>query len=120
MDLVEKTEGSPQAPVVVLFGGSPYRRHEVIKQIAQLGDVTVYGTLSEQEGIAKIEELDRKVDIVLIGGRYDTDQRQRIKHWLEKNLPKANLSQPGVDFPYSDEAIVNDIKSKLKNANPLK
>jgi len=114
MDLVEKVEGSQQAPVVVLFGGSPYRRNDVIKQIAQLGDVTVYGTLSEQEGIAKIEELDRKVDIVLIGGRYTTEQRQRITHWLEENLPKVSLSQPGVDFPYSDEAIVNDIKKKLK------
>jgi len=120
MDLVEKIEGSRQAPVVVLFGGSPYRRGEVIRLIAQLGDLTVYGTLSEEEGMAKIEELGRKVDLVLIGGRYSDEQRKRIQTWLTENVPGVLVSQPGVEFPYSNEAILNDIKRKLKAANFLK
>ncbi len=113
MNLVEKTEGSSQSPVVVLFGGSPNRREEVIKLIAQIGDVTVYGTLSEEEGIAKIEELDRKVDIVLIGGRYSAEQRERIQIWLTEKAPGVVLSQPGVEYPYSNENIQKDIKQKL-------
>ena len=113
MDLVEKIEGSPQAPVVVLFGGSPYRRDEVIRLIAQTGDVTVHGTLSEEEGMAKIEELDRKVDLVLIGGRYSAEQRERIQNWLTENVPGVELSQPGVEYAYSDENIQRDIKQKL-------
>ena len=114
MDLIEKIEGSPQAPVVVLFGGSPYRRDEVIKLLTQIGDVTVYGTLSEEEGIAKIEELDRKVDLVLIGGRYSDEQRKRIQTWLMEKAPGVVLTQPGVEYSYSNENIQRDIKQKLK------
>ena len=113
MDLIKKIEGSTRAPVVVLFGGSPTRRDEVIKLIAQIGDVTAYGTLSEQEGIAKIEELDRKVDLVLIGGRYSDEQRERIQTWLTKKTPGILLSQPGVEYSYSNENIQMDIKQKL-------
>jgi vacuolar-type H+-ATPase subunit F/Vma7 len=113
MDLIEKIEGSPQAPVVVLFGGSPYRRDEVIKLLTQIGDLTVHGTLSEEEGMAKIEELDRKVDLVLIGGRYSDEQRERIQKWLTENIPGVVLSQPGVEYSYSNENIQQDIKQKL-------
>ncbi|NBC05805.1 MAG: hypothetical protein GVY26_01275 [Bacteroidetes bacterium] len=113
MALTEKIEGSQQAPVVVLFGGSPYRRDEVVRLIAQLGDVTVYGTLSEEAGIAKIEALGRKVDLVLIGGRYTDEQRKRIQTWLGENVPGVLLSQPGVEYPYSNEAILEDIEQKI-------
>ena len=114
MSLIEKIEGSKHAPVVVLFGGSPYRRDEVVRLISKLGDVTVYGTLGEEEGIAKIEELNRKVDVVLIGGRYSAEQRKRIKSWVNENIPDAKISQPGVEYPYSNETILADIRQKFE------
>ena len=115
MSLIEEIEGSNHAPVLVLFGGSPYRRDEVIKLISKLGDVTVYGTIGEEKGIAKIEELNYSVDIVLIGGRYSTEQRKRIKTWVDENVPGAKISEPGVEYPYSNETILADIKQKIQN-----
>ncbi|NBC65193.1 MAG: hypothetical protein GVY07_05940 [Bacteroidetes bacterium] len=114
MSLIDKIEGSKHAPIIVLFGGSPYRRDEVIRLLSQLGDVTVYGTLSEEKGIEKINELDQKVDVVLIGGRYSTEQRKRIKRWVNENIPGTKISQPGVEFPYSNETITADIRQKIE------
>jgi len=113
MILVDNIEGSKKAPVLVLFGGSPYRRNEVVRLLATLGDVTVYGTLSEEEGIAKIEELDRNVDLVLIGGRYSTEQRKRLTAFVTEHIPNAAISQPGVEYPYSNKSILDDIKQKI-------
>lgn len=100
------------APIVVLFGGNPYRRHEVISLIETLGGVTVYGTLNEAEGMSKIQALS-KVDLVLIGGRYSEDQRQRIRGYVKENLPTTQITEPGFDYPYSNTSIENAIKEKL-------
>ena len=102
--------GSEKAPVVVLFGGSPYRRDEVVRDLAQIGDITIYGTLGEEEGFAKIEELHRKVDLVLIGGRYTDEQRKRISAYVKAELPNAKLTQPGVDYPYEVVTIRENVK----------
>jgi hypothetical protein len=99
--------------VVVLFGGNPYRRAEVIRLLAKLGDITVYGTLNEDEGMDKIEALNRKVDLVLIGGQYSEEQRIRIKNWVTKNLHGVQVTQPGYEYPYSNPAIFLDVKTKL-------
>ncbi|MEM8810055.1 MAG: hypothetical protein AAGF01_28895 [Cyanobacteria bacterium P01_G01_bin.38] len=112
--LLDESLGSPGAPIVVLFGGNPQRRHEVIEQLQYLGDITIYGTLSEAEGIAKLEELGDRVDLVLIGGRYTSEQRQRIQAWIAKHLPQTKITQPGHDYPYSNEAIVADVAKQLK------
>ncbi len=106
---ISKTEN---APVVVLFGGNPYRRDEVVRHLSQSIDISVYGTLSEEEGLAKIESLE-KVDLVLIGGRYSEEQRVRIRKYVAEQLPNTKLSEPGVEYPYQNEAIKNDIKTKL-------
>lgn len=100
------------APIVVLFGGNPHRRHEVISLIETLDEVTVYGTLSEEEGMSRIQALP-KVDLVLIGGRYNQDQRQRIRRYIKENLPTTKITEPGVDYPYSNTSILNAIKEKL-------
>lgn len=100
------------APVVVLFGGNPLRRDEVIGHLKQLGDITIYGTLSEEEGLAKIQSLP-KVDLVLIGGRYSAEQRRRIRKFVAENRPITKISEPGVEFPYETEAINRDIRIKL-------
>lgn len=112
--LLHESLGSAEAPTVVLFGGSPQRRHEVIKQLQSLGDITIYGTLSEAEGMAKLEELGDRINLVLIGGRYNSEQRQRIQAWISAHLPQAKISQPGHDYPYSNAAIVADAKQKLE------
>ena len=111
--LKQEVIGSSAAPVMVLFGGSPDRRHEVIELLKTLGDITVYGTLSEAEGLAKLEELGDRVNVVLIGGRYTSEQRQQIQTWVAKHIPLAKITQPGHDYPYSNEAIIADVKSKL-------
>lgn len=112
-DIVSEVVGTSSAPVVVLFGGNPYRRDEVVRLLSELGDITVYGTLGEEEGMAKIEELDRKVDLVLIGGRYTKEQRTRIKKWVSENLTGVEVTQPGYDYPYSNPSIFADVKAKL-------
>lgn len=101
--------------VVVLFGGSSYRRTEVIHLLSTtIKHITVYGTLSEEEGMAKIEELGfDKVHLVLIGGRYTVEQRIRIKNWLIENGPHIEITEPGIDYPYSNRAIVQAVRSYL-------
>ncbi|MBE9138658.1 hypothetical protein IQ254_15900 [Nodosilinea sp. LEGE 07088] len=79
VSLKQSVIGSDNAPVIILFGGNPERRHEVIELLEHIGDVTVYGTLSEAEGLAKLEELGEAVNLVLIGGRYTPEQRSRIQ-----------------------------------------
>ncbi|GAL66140.1 hypothetical protein [Jejuia pallidilutea] len=111
--LVSQVIGSEKAKTVVLFGGSPVRRDEIIRLISEGVDLTVYGTLNEEEGMEKLKELDNKVDIVLIGGRYTPSQRKRISRWVTENLPKAKLSRPGFDYPYSNDEIRKDIVGKL-------
>ncbi len=100
------------APVIVIFGGNPIRRDEVINQLKQLGDITIYGTLSEEEGIEKISSLP-KVDLLIIGGRYTTEQRIRIRKYVAEHLPHTKMSEPGIDYPYDTKAINNDIRLKL-------
>lgn len=112
--LISEITGTAKAPVVILFGGNPYRRDEVVSLLSNLGDLSVYGTLGEEEGMAKIEAFDRKVDLILIGGRYSEDQRKRIKSWVMAHLPGVEVTQPGYDYPYSNYAILADVKKKLK------
>ncbi|MFA9212602.1 MAG: hypothetical protein ACEQSR_01995 [Candidatus Methylacidiphilales bacterium] len=101
-----------QTPVVVLFGGNPNRRNEVLSLLNALGNISVYGTLSEEEGILQLKA-PPKVDLVLIGGRYTDAQRERIKAFIAANLPHAKITEPGGHYPYQNEAIKADIKLKL-------
>lgn len=112
-NLISQVLGSETAKTVVLFGGSPIRRDEIIRLISEGIDLNVYGTLNEDEGMEKLSELNNEIDIVLIGGRYTYNQRNRISGWVEQNLPNVKLSRPGFDFPYSNEEIRKDIVAKL-------
>lgn len=104
---------SPSAPVVVIFGGNPHKRHHVVTLIEALGAVTVYGTLSEEEGKNLLQFLP-KVNYVLIGGRYSDEQRVRIRKFTAELWPEAYTSEPGIEYPYADEGILNDLIVKLK------
>ncbi len=57
------------AKTLLLFGGNVERRHEIISLLQPLTNLSVYGSLSEEEGIGKMQSLSQ-IDIVLIGGRY--------------------------------------------------
>lgn len=108
----EFLHSDPHAPVVVIFGGNPEMRHHVVSMLEEFDKVSVFATLSEEEGIEKLRTLP-KVDFVLIGGRYTTAQRVRIRQFVKEHLPHAFLSEPGIDYPYGDEGVKADMISKL-------
>ena len=106
---------SKTARYLVLFGGSPVMRDKVIRHLSSIPELSTYGTLSEEEGYQTILELDR-VDLVLIGGRYTTEQRKRIKEFLLAHAPATQVLEPGVSFPYSS----SEIHSRIKTTTPAK
>lgn len=106
----------PGAPAVVLFGGNPYRRDEVVRFLGPRLNVTVVGTLSEEEGMATLEALRERVGAVVIGGRYDEAQRRRIRAFVAQAFPGVHVSEPGVAFPYDDEAVLRDVGAALRRS----
>lgn len=98
---------------IVLFGGNPHRRDEVVRLLGERLDVTVIGTLSEAEGLATLERLGNQVTVVLIGGRYSPAQRSRIRQHVARALPGVTVSEPGFAYPYENEAIVVDVSARL-------
>ena len=54
------------APVMVIFGGNPQMRDHVVGMLEEFGKVTVYATLSEEEGMNRLKTLST-VNFVLIG-----------------------------------------------------
>ena len=101
------------AKIVVLFGGNPNRRDEVIRLLMLLTTISIYGTLSEEEGMKKMREL-KKVDLVLIGGKYSDEQRIRIRSLVKTQWPTTYISEPGYDYPYGNNEILRDVESKLQ------
>jgi hypothetical protein len=99
-------------PVVVLFGGNPHKRDQVLRLLGTLGGLTAHGALSEEEGMHLLATLPR-VDLVLIGGRYSEEQRVRIRAHVRANLPGASLTEPGHDYPYADGPMLADVRRKL-------
>ncbi len=113
MKLIEKhISTNTDAPIVVLFGGSQVRRQEVIYLILEVADLTIFGTLSEEEGIDTLENLG-KVDLVLIGGRYTENQRLRIRNFALTKFPNVKFTEPGWDYEYENNTIKLDIRAKL-------
>jgi hypothetical protein len=102
------------APVMVIFGGNPERMNEVVSMIRDsLKTVTAIGNFSEDEGLKKLSAL-KKVDLVLIGGRYSEEQRIRIRTYLTEYFPGVATTEPGYQYPYDNSEIMADIKSKLR------
>jgi hypothetical protein len=100
------------APVMVIFGGNAEMRDHVVGMLSDFNKVTVYATLSEEEGMSRLKTLP-KVNFVLIGGRYDEEQRIRIRKYVKENIPGTFTSEPGIDYPYGDEGVKNDLTIKL-------
>ncbi len=103
----------PNAPIMVIFGGNAEMRDHLVGMLSDFNKVTVYATLSEEEGMQRLKTL-QKVNFVLIGGRYDEEQRVRIRKYVNENMPGTFTSEPGIDYPYGDEGVKNDLTVKLK------
>ncbi len=102
------------AKKIVIFGGSPFRRHEIVELLWPIENLSIYATLSEEEGMAKLKELG-KVDIVLIGGRYTDEQRLNIRKYVHENMPNAKITEPGYTYAYSNPLIFENIKKLSVN-----
>lgn len=109
----ERLSSNKNAAVVLMFGGNPYRRDEIIRLLEPLGDFSIFGAISEEEGLDLLSTLAR-VDLVLIGGRYLEEQRVRIRNFVHKNRKATLITEPGYDYPYDNLAIATDVLSKLK------
>jgi hypothetical protein len=102
----------PDAPVMLIFGGNPNMRDHVVGMLEEFNKVTVFAALSEEEGMQRLRSLP-KVHFVLIGGRYNEAQRIRIRTYVKDHLPGTFISEPGIDYPYGDEGVKNDLQKKL-------
>jgi hypothetical protein len=99
-----------QAKKIVIFGGSPHRRHEIVNLLLPIENLSIYATLSETEGMSKIKELG-KIDIVLIGGRYAPQERERIRKFIAEQMPNVAITEPGYQYEYSNALIFEKIKT---------
>jgi hypothetical protein len=100
------------AKVIVIFGSNPYLRDQVVRSLGTLGNVSVYGTLNEIEGMEKINSLP-KVDLLLIGRAYSEEQRIRIKAFVKNNLPNTKVAEPGIDFSVENGGVEKNVKLQL-------
>lgn len=117
--LSESISSNPTAKILVVFGGDINRRAEIIKLLLPIENLTIYGTLSEQEGLSKIQTLNT-IDIVLIGGRYTELQRGNIKAIVSSNYPLAQITEPGIGYHYSNKNIFSEINNLAKDETTSK
>jgi hypothetical protein len=110
--LAEYISDNPNAKTLLLFGGNVERRHQIITLLQPIQNLSVYGALSEDEGIEHLQALP-KVDVVLIGGRYSEEQRTRIRSFIHKNYPSIKITEPGYHYPYSNAAIFENVQLLL-------
>ncbi len=98
--------------VILIFGSNPYLRDQVVRSLSTLGNCSVYGTLSEEEGMIKINGLP-EIDLVLIGRAYSQEQRLRIKAFVKYNLPNTKVAEPGIDFSVENYGVEENVKHLL-------
>ena len=99
---------------LLIFGGSSARMNKVKSYLSQIENIEITEVFNEEDGIKKLELSDKNLfDLILIGGRYTNEQRDRIK--LSAN--KTPITQPGIDYPYSDENIYLHINKLLHPKN---
>ena len=102
----------PLAPSLVVFGRTARRMDEVIRLLRDTGVVSAYGTFKEAEALERIATVPR-LGVVLLGGAIEEASRCRIRDELARNHPGVLTSEPGQQYPYSDENIVADLQIKL-------
>jgi hypothetical protein len=102
----------PQALSVVVFGKTTGRMDEVIRLLRDMGGVSAYGAFTEAEALQRIATLPG-LGAVLLGGGVEEASRLRIREELARNHPGVLTSEPGKQYLYSDENIVEDVRAKL-------
>ncbi len=112
MLMMDTVSPDPQAPSLVVFGRTAGRMDEVIRLLRDMGGVSAYGTLTEAEALQRIATVPR-LGAVLLGGAVEEAARRRIRDELARHHPGVLTSEPGQQYPYSDENIVADIRAKL-------
>jgi hypothetical protein len=112
--ITEYVSTDEKAKTLLLFGGNAERRHEIISLLQPLTNLSVFGVLSEVEGIEKMKTL-AKVDFLLIGGRYNEEERVRIRSFIHTNYPGVQITEPGYHYAYSNQAIFNNIQKMVNN-----
>lgn len=105
-------DNNPAAPVMIIFGGNPYRMNEVITMLKLTGGITAYGAFSTAEGLALLQNTPQAA-LVVIGGRYSMAEREEIRNYIATNRPMVKITEPGHDYPYDNAFILQDIKQKL-------
>lgn len=113
--LAETVSPDPHAPSAVVFGKTTGRMDEVIRLLRNLGGISAYGAFSETDALERIATAPR-LGAVLFGGAIDEATRQRIRDELARNHAGVPKSEPGKQYPYSDENIAADIQAKLGHA----
>jgi hypothetical protein len=110
--LKEYTSPVKNAPTVLLLGKTAGRMDQVVRLIRDIGGVSVVGTFTEKEAMERLKTTPN-VRLVGLGGAVENPTRERIHDYLKKNLPGVPTTEPGVQYPYSDENIRQDVKRKL-------
>ncbi|MCX6180347.1 MAG: hypothetical protein NT150_00270 [Bacteroidetes bacterium] len=100
------------AAEVIIFGGNAVMMDQVVREFISVADANVFGALSLEEGIELLRE-HPTVKFVLIGGRYDEQQRKIIRKFAQENLPPAVVSEPGVNYLYNHENIIKHLQSTI-------
>ncbi len=98
---------------MVIFGGNPLRRDEVLRHLATIGDLGAFAALSEAEGYELLLKHRARVRLVLIGGAYSAEQRQRIKAWCRAHQIVTTFTEPGLDYAYDNVLIKAHVKQAL-------
>lgn len=111
--LRETVSRDPRAPSLVVFGRTAGRMDQVIRLLRDMGGASAYGSFSEAEALERIATVPR-LGAVLLGGGVDEASRRSIRDELARNHPGVLTSEPGQQYPYSDENIVADIRVKLE------
>lgn len=103
---------SSEAKTILIFGSNPYLRDQVVRQLASLADINVYGTLNETEGFEMFNSLS-KVDLILIGQAYSAEQRIRIKASVKDTMSNTLIAEPGIDFSVEGDGVQQNVKRLL-------
>ena len=102
------------ATEVMIFGGNAAMMDQVVREFISFADVNIFGALSLEEGIELLRS-HTLVKFVLIGGRYDEQQRIIIRKFVQANLPSAVVSEPGLYYQYSHENILQHLLNTIKS-----
>lgn len=109
---MQNSEQSSKPRNMLIFGGNPSRMYNVKTYLSQIENLNITGVFSEEEGLDVLQRKENNsFDLILIGGRYTNEQRERI-------LSSANnilITQPGIDYPYSDENIYLHVERLLNS-----